>query len=60
MKLNFQFFLILSVALITVFVVLVSINKGQDIRYIILGLAIGSGLRSLHEYFKEQKQTPEK
>jgi hypothetical protein len=60
MKFNFKFFLILSIALIAVLVILVLLKKGQDIRYTILGLAIGSGLRSLYEYFKEQKQSSEK
>lgn len=60
MKFNFRFFLILSIALLAVLITLVLLKKGQDIRYTILGLTIGSGLRSLFEYFKEQKQASEK
>lgn len=60
MKFNFKFFLALSIVLIAVLVILVLLNKGDGIRYTILGLAIGSGLRSLYEYFKEQKQAAEK
>ena len=60
MKFNYKFFLVLSIVLLAVLITLVLLKKGLDIRYTILGLAIGSGLRSLYQYFKEQKQTSEK
>jgi ABC-type enterobactin transport system permease subunit len=59
MRLDYKIFFVLSMILLMAFIILVAMKKGEDARYIILGLGIGSGLRAIYEFLKKKKQTPQ-
>ena len=54
MKLNYKFYLVLSLVFLIAFVVLLRMNSGYS--YFFVGLGIGAALRSLYEYFKKGNQ----